>query len=78
MSYICSMHWPSTIPHDLKLALDVTQTPEEWWHAFRAWAKHHDLRLKLQWLRGLARDLAELDRRRTPPTDADRWVVIQE
>lgn len=70
--------WPYTIPHDLKLALEATQTPEEWWLVFRTWAKHHGLRLKLQWMRGLTLDLTELDRRRSPPTDQDRWGVIKE
>lgn len=45
---------------------------------FRDWAKHHGLHLKLQWMRGLTSELAELDRRRTPPTDQDRWGVIKE
>jgi len=52
--------WPHTIPHDLKLALEATNTPDEWQRAFRAWVKHHGLRLKLQWMRGLALDLAGL------------------
>jgi len=29
-------------------------------------------------MRGLDLALAELDRRRTPPTDQDRWGVIKE
>jgi len=72
------MPWPHTIPYDLKLALDATHTPEEWHYAFRTWAKQHGLRFKLQWMRSLALDLAELDRRRSPPTDQDRWGVIKE
>ncbi len=67
---------PHTIPYDLKLALEATQTPEAWQHAFHAWAKRHRLRLKLQWMRSLTLELSELDRRRTPPTDQDRWGVI--
>ena len=76
--YASSMPWPHTIPHDLKLSLEATQTQEGWWQVFRGWAKNHGLRLKLQWIRGLSLDLAELDRRRSPPTEQDRWGVIKE
>jgi len=76
--YASSMSWPHTIPHDLKLALESTQRAEEWHYAFRAWAKYHGLRFKLQWMRGLALELSELDRRRSPPADQDRWGVIKE
>ena len=72
------MPWPHTIPYDLQLSFDATQTPEEWWIAFQFWAKSHRMRLKMQWMRGLANDLAELDRQRAPPTDQDRWGVIKE
>ena len=73
-----SLSWPHTIPYDLKLALEATQTPEAWWQAFQAWARSHSVRFKLQWMRRLAVDLAEQDRRRSPPTDQDRWSVIKE
>ena len=72
------MPWPHIIPYDLKLSLEAAQTPEEWWHVFRVWSKHHELRFKLQWMRGLTLDLTELVRRRSPPTDQDRWGVIKE
>jgi len=70
--------WPHTIPYDLKLALEATYAPEEWQHAFRAWAKSHGLRFKLQWMRGLDDDLAEQNRWRAPPAVQDRWSVIKE
>jgi len=72
------MPWPSTIPHDLAIALAESQSPESWWWAFRSLAKTHGLRLKLQWMASLARELDELDQRRTLPTNQDRWGVIQE
>jgi hypothetical protein len=72
------MPWPHTIPFDLKTALEATQDQVQWWLAFKAWAKSHDLRLKLQWISGLARDLSELDQWRATPTDQDRWARIKE
>jgi hypothetical protein len=45
---------------------------------FRSWAHHHGLRLKLQWISGLARDLSELDHWRAMPVDQDQWARIKE
>ena len=72
------MSWPSTIPYDLQIALESTQTSEEWWLAFKAWAKTHGLRLKLHWVSELARNLAETDRWRSRPHESDKWGVIKE
>jgi hypothetical protein len=71
-----AMSWPSTIPYDLMLSLEASQTQEEWWLAFKAWAKSHRLRLKLQWMSELARNLSKLDDWRSRPHNSDKWGVI--
>ena len=70
--------WPSTIPHDLAMALAESRSSESWWITFLCWAKTHKLQLKLQWMPSLAQGLSELDWQRALTSDADRWGVIQE
>ena len=73
-----AMSWPSTIPYDLMLSLEASQTQEELWLAFKAWARSHRLRLKLQWMSELARNLSKLDDWRSRPHNSDKWGVIKE
>ena len=70
--------WPQTIPHDLKQALEAIGSNDQWLMEFRGWAKHHKLKLKIQWFGGLTRRLGELDKMRFTQTDQDRWGVVKE
>jgi len=69
--------WSRTIPYDLYETLEAADH-DAWEPAFRAWARSHKLKLKLQWDRDLLRRVGELDQWRWAPKVQDRWAAMRE
>ncbi len=69
--------WPTRIPFDLYEEIEARQI-EDWQAALRVWAKHHGLKLKIQWYQQLEHQMADLHSRRYVPGPQDHWAAIKE
>ncbi|WP_170760012.1 hypothetical protein [Ruegeria lacuscaerulensis] len=70
-------NWPYRIPFDLHKELEARPVTD-WESALRVWAKHHRLKLKIQWYPQLSRTISDLQSRRYTAKSQDHWMAIKE
>ncbi len=69
--------WPNRIPLDLCKEIEARPV-DDWQGALRAWAKTHDLKLKIMWWRQLEITIEDLQSRRYTANPQDYWMAIKE